>query len=133
MALNVACRCRRRRRGKTRRMTTEEGAPLSKAALAAIGAAGVALVLAVVTAIVVIGRSPATAAGVAPGGRELIEVEANAAAVRALLQRDAVTLAPGGLLPRDPIALGLEPGDILTTLGGRPLHAVTDLQIGLRS
>lgn len=108
-----------------------EGTPLSKAALAAIAAAGVALVLAVVSTVVVIGRSP-PGAGAAPGDRALIEVEADAEAVRALLLRDAVTLAPGGLLPRDPVALGLSPGDILVTFGGRPLHAVTDLQVALR-
>ena len=104
-------------------------APLSRAAVLALGAAGVALVLAVVTVIVVLGRS-----GSAPASaREVIELEADAAVIRTLLTRAAVVETPSGLRLVDPRALGLTDGDVLTTLGGRPLDSVASLHLGMRA
>lgn len=103
---------------------------MGRSAIVAIAAAGVALVLAIITAVVVLGRTPAAA-----GGSRVLESRAGAEEVVALLDPDAVQVTPTltGLAPKDPAVLGLAPGDELRSLGGRPLRSPTDLRLNLRT
>lgn len=104
---------------------------MGRSALAAIVAAGLALVVAIVTLVVVVRRG----APPAPTGARVIETRATADAIVALLDEGALAPSPSltGLVPAAPAALGLEPGDELRSLGGRALRTAGDLRLQLRA
>jgi general secretion pathway protein C len=93
----------------------------SRGPLIAGALAGVALVLAAVTAVVVLRRDPASAA--APGDVRLVASRTSAATLAAAVAGTPLRLDGGRLVATDPAALGLAPGDLVRTIGGVPVES----------
>jgi len=93
----------------------------SRGPLIAGALAGVALVLAAVTAVVVVRRGPAPAA--APGDVRLVASRTSAATLAAAVAGTPLRLDGGRLVATDPAALGLAPGDLVRTIGGVPVES----------
>jgi hypothetical protein len=97
------------------------GAAVARAPLIALALAGGALVLAAVTAVVVLRRDPASAA--APGDVRLVASRTSAATLAAAVAGTPLRLDGGRLVATDPAALGLAPGDLVRTIGGVPVES----------
>ena len=87
----------------------------SRGPLIAGALAGLALVLAAVTAVVVLGRDRG---GASTGQVRLVEARTSATALAAAIAGTPLRLDGGRMLATDPAALGLAPGDLVRTIGG---------------
>lgn len=110
-------------------METSPPVARARGPLIAGALAGLALVLAAVTAVVVLGRDR----GGEPGGAvRLVEARTTAAALAAAVAGTPLRLDGGRMLATDPAALGLAPGDLVRTIGGAPVESAAAGRAQLR-
>ncbi|MBK7195319.1 MAG: hypothetical protein IPH80_22785 [Myxococcales bacterium] len=101
----------------------------SRGPLIAGALAGLALVLAAVTAVVVLGRDRG---GASTGQVRLVEARTSATALAAAIAGTPLRLDGGRMLATDPAALGLAPGDLVRTIGGAPVESAAAGRAQLR-
>lgn len=112
-------------------METSPPVARSRGPLIAGVLAGLALVLAAVTAVVVLGRG---GGGEAPpaGQVRLVEARTSAAVLAAAIAGTPLRLDGGRLIATEPAALGLAAGDLVRTLGGAPVESAAAGRAQLR-
>ncbi|MBK9033840.1 MAG: hypothetical protein IPL61_21660 [Myxococcales bacterium] len=110
--------------------------------LIALGLAGAALALAVITTVVVLTRhaptpstptAPAVPPPVAGAIRPLLETRTTTDALLATMAGTPFTDATGRVVATDAAALGLAPGDVIVSVGGRPARRAAAVTFALRT